>query len=195
MMRKEHLIVPMLLLLAAACGEGGEPGLSSTGAGGGEGSIPDTTAPIGDAGTGGGEDESITVAGLYTVPVDDASLSPFATQPVLLDWRERNGKYQLDYDFPEELTGVSQRVSFEGQPAQDGSIELAGDLGSASCSADPTGAGFVCTERFPQLEFDLARLERDFEQRGLPAIEIARRLEVASILQSDPIGVLSFSLE
>jgi len=194
-MRKELFIVVMLLLLAAACGESGEPSISNTGAGGGEGSIPDAAAPVGDAGTGGGEDESITVDGLYTVPVDDASLSPFATQTVLLDWGERNGEYRLDYDFPEELTGISQRVSFEGQTAQDGSIELVGDLGSASCSADPTGAGFVCTERFPQLEFDLDRLERNFEQRGLSALEIARRLEVASIFQSDPIGVLSFSLE
>ncbi|MDH3199478.1 MAG: hypothetical protein OEM15_01160 [Myxococcales bacterium] len=195
MMRKECFIVVMLLSLAVACGESGDPSLSATGAGGGDGAIPDATASVGDGGTGGGEDGFVTVDGLYTVPVDDASLSPFATQPVLLDWRARNGEYRLDYDFPVELTGLSQRVSFEGQAQPDGSIELVGDLGSASCSADPTGARFVCTERFPQLEFDLTRLARDFEQRGLSAIEIARRLEVASIFQSDPIGVLSFSLE
>ncbi|MDH3726912.1 MAG: hypothetical protein OER77_05230 [Myxococcales bacterium] len=195
MMRKELLIVVMLLLLAAACGDSGKPGLSNMGAGGSEGSTPDIATPVGGGGTGAGEDGSITVDGLYTVPVDDASLSPFATQPVRLDWRERNGEFRLNYDFPEELTGISQRVSFEGRAAQDGSIELTGDLGSASCSADPTGSGFVCTERFPQIQFDLERLERDFEQRGLPALEIARRLEVASIFQSDPIGVLTFSLE
>ncbi len=194
MTHKERLTIGMLLLLAAACGESGEPGSSSTGAGGGDGSNPDTAAPVGDAGTG-GEDGSITVDGLYTVPVDDPSLSPFATQPVVLDWRERNGDYRLDYDFPEELTGISQRVSFEGQAAQDGSIELVGDLGSASCSADPTGSGFVCTERFPQIQFDLDRLERNFEQQGLSPLEIARRLEVAAIFQSDPIGILSFSLD
>ncbi len=194
-MRKELFIVVMWLLLATACGESSDPGISSTGAGGGEGSIPDTAAPVGDTDTGDGEDDSITVDGLYTVPVDDASLAPFATQPVRLDWRDRNGEYRLDYDFPEELTGISQRVSFEGRAAGDGSIQLLGALGSASCSADPTGSGFVCTERFSGIQIDLDRLERDFEQRGLSALEIARRLEVASIFQSDPIGVLSFSLE
>lgn len=192
-MHKEFLIIVSLLLLAVACGDSGEPGLSNTGAGGTGGSIPDATAPVG--GAGGVEDGSITVDGLYTVPVDDASLTPFATQPVLLDWRDRNGEFRMDYDFPEELTGISQRVSFEGRAAQDGTIELLGDLGSASCSADSTGSGFVCTERFPQIEFDLARLARDFEQRGMSALEIARRLEVATIFQSDPIGVLSFSIE
>jgi len=45
------------------------------------------------------------------------------------------------------------------------------------------------------MAFDLERLERDLQRRGLPADEIARRLEVATVFQSYPIGVLSFSLD
>jgi hypothetical protein len=168
-MPEKHLMIGMVLALALVVACGGS--------------------------TGDDEAESVTLDGLYRVPVSDESLLPFATQAVVLDWRERNGEYRLDYDFPVELTGISQRVSFEGQAAQDGSIQFVGDLGSASCTADPVGSGFLCTERFPQLQFDLERLQRDFEQRGLPSLEIARRLQVASIFQSDPIGVLSFSLD
>jgi len=47
----------------------------------------------------------------------------------------------------------------------------------------------------PQMAFDLERLQRDLERRGLPTEEIARRLEVATLSQSDPIGILSFSLD
>ena len=45
------------------------------------------------------------------------------------------------------------------------------------------------------MAFDLERLERDLQRRGLPADEIARRLEVATVFQSYPIVVLSFSLD
>jgi len=45
------------------------------------------------------------------------------------------------------------------------------------------------------MAFDLERLQRDLERRGLPTEEIARRLEVATLSRSDPIGILSFSLD
>ena len=141
------------------------------------------------------EAEAVRVDGDYSVPVDDPSLEPFASQSVVVDWRDSNGQYRLDYDFPADLTGVTQRVVFDGARAPDGTILLSGDLGSASCGASTAGDGFVCTERFPQMAFDLERLERDLQRRGLPADEVARRLEVATFFQSDPIGVLSFSLD
>ncbi|MBW2376912.1 MAG: hypothetical protein JRF55_13150 [Deltaproteobacteria bacterium] len=77
----------------------------------------------------------------------------------------------------------------------EGTIQLVGDLGSASCEPDVLGSGFVCTERFPQMAFDMERLQRDLERRGLPADEVARRIEVATFFQSDPIGILTFALD
>lgn len=142
-----------------------------------------------------GEAEAVTIDGVYSVPVSDPALEPFASQPVVLDWRDSGGRYRLDYDFPSDLTGTSQRVSFEGARDPAGMIQLTGALGTATCEASSSGSGFICTERFPQMTFDLERLQRDLERRGLPENEIARRLEVATFFQSDPIGILSFTLE
>ena len=169
-MHNTHSILGFALALVVACGDPNVPELA----------------------TDGGSDD-IRLDGVYSVPVSEPSLEPFASQPVVVDWRETNGRYRMDYDFPSDLTGVSQRVSFEGSLTGDGTIQLTGDLGSASCESDPLGTSFVCIERFPQLAFDLERLERDFERRGLPADEIAQRIEVARLFQSDPIGILSFA--
>ena len=183
-----HRMLGIALALVAACGDGYVPDLAPNG---GDAAVPNDGGP--DAGTDPREPEAVTLDGVYSVPVSEPVLEPFATQPVAVDWREANGRYRMDYDFPTDFTGVSQRVSLTGRLTADGTIELAGDLGSASCEPDPSGIGFVCTERIPQMRFDLERLQRDFERRGLPAGEIARRIEVASFFQSDPIGILSFA--
>lgn len=140
-------------------------------------------------------DEAIKVDGVYSVPVDEPALEPYASQPVIVDWRATNGQYRMDYDFPADLTGLSQRVAFEGRLTAAGSIELSGDLGTASCEPSASGSGFRCTERFPQMEFDLERLQRELERRGLSPEEVARRLAVATFFESDPIGILVFTLD
>lgn len=183
-----HRMLGIALALVAACGDGDVPDLAPNG---GDAAVPNDREP--DAGTDPGDSEAVRLDGVYSVPVGDPGLEPFASQPVVVDWRDANGQYRMDYDFPTDFTGVSQRVSFTGRLSGDGTIQLAGDLGSASCEPDPSGTGFVCTERFPQMRFDLDRLQRDFERRGLPAGDIARRIEVASFFQSDPIGILSFA--
>ncbi len=183
----------LVLLLLVACGD---PSAELTTAG--DAAVPND--PRIDAGidpgvVDPGDGEAIRLDGVYTVPVTEPSLEPFASQPVVLDWREANGEYRMDYDFPTDLTGVSQRVAFEGSLTRDGTIQLTGDLGSATCEPDASGTHFVCTERFSDIAFDLPRLQRDFERRGLSAAEITRRLEVATLFQSDPIGILEFALE
>lgn len=187
MTHNTHRLLGLVLALVVACGDNNVPELATDG--GSDAAIPNDP---GDAATDPGESEALRLDGVYSVPVTEPSLEPFASQPVVVDWRETNGRYRMDYDFPTDLTGVSQRVSFEGSLTRDGTIQLFGDLGSASCEPDPLGTSFVCAERFPQMAFDLERLQRDFERRGLPAHEIAQRIEVASFFQSDPIGILSF---
>jgi hypothetical protein len=172
MMQPMTATLAAALALLAACGD----------------SVPDTGADP-------GETEPVTLDGVYSVPVPDPALEPYASQPVVLEWRDDNGRYRLDYDFPSDLTGTSQRVAFEGFREPGGTIRLSGSLGTATCEASPSGSGFLCTERFPRMVFDLERLQRDLERRGLPPNEIARRLEVAAFFQSDPIGILSFSLD
>lgn len=184
-----------LMFLAACGGSSVSPLNPNPDAAGPDGGLPNDPGAALDAGSTPGESEAVTVDGIYSVPVTDASLEPFASQPVVLDWRDSNGEYRLDYDFPAELTGVSQRVAFEGVRAPGGTIQLTGALGSASCEPSSSGAELVCTERFTQMAFDLERLERDLQRRGLSAGDVERRLEVAAFFQSDPIGILSFSLD
>jgi len=186
-------VLVIVLTLSTACGDGATSSIDADTPLGDM--SPSDPSPEMDAGVFPAEAEAVTVDGTYSVPVTDPLLEPFASQPVVVDWRDSNGQYRLDYDFPTDLTGVSQRVSFEGVRTGDGPILLDGDLGSASCSPATVGAGLVCMERFPQLAFDLDRLQRDLERRGLPSDEIARRIEVATFFQSDPIGILSFTLE
>jgi len=193
MMFDRHITLGLALALLIACGDANMPALPTDG-GSGE-AVPGDPGSATDAGTDPGDAEVGSFDGTYSVPVNDPVLEPFASVPVVLDWREANGEYRLDYDFPTDLTGVSQRVSFEGSLTRDGTIQLSGDLGSASCESDTSGTSFMCTERFPQMAFDLERLQRDLERRGLPADEIARRIEVASVFRSDPIGILVFALD
>ena len=181
------------LLLLVACGDASQPALDP-GVGPDEPSPDDPPAMPADAGER-GEAEAVRLDGVYSVPVDDPSLAPYASQPVVLDWRDGNDQIRLDYDFPTDLTGVSQRVSFDGVRAADGTIELQGELGSATCEPSAPAGTIVCTERFPLMTFDLERLQRDLERRGLTTEEIARRLEVAALFQSDPIGILEFAVE
>lgn len=198
MINTSRNIPTIALLLLAACGDTSAVDLT----GDGDAAVPnepgmDAGVDPGNESMGGepSDGEAIRLDGVYTVPVTEPSLEPFASQPVVLDWREANEEFRMDYDFPTDLTGVSQRVSLEGGLTREGTIELAGDLGSATCTPDASRTTFVCTERLPQMAFDLQRLQRDFERRGLPSSEIARRLEVARVFQSDPIGILEFAVE
>lgn len=194
MMEYMKTMLGVALALLAACGDGAVSTLDADAG-------PDGFVPAEDAGAGptnpadSTENEAVTLDGVYSVPVPDPSLEPFSSQPVVLDWRDNNGQYRLDYDFPTDLTGVSQRIAFEGVRTPDGTILLSGDVGSASCELSSAGDGLVCTERFSEMSFDLERLQRDLERRGLPSNEVARRLEVAAFFKNDPIGILVFSLE
>lgn len=190
-MQTNYRTLGIAVVFLVACGEGSAPELGTDG----EGEPAVFNDPAMDAAIDPGDDEAARLDGVYSVPVTEPSLEPFASQPVVVDWRELNGQYRMDYDFPTDFTGVSQRVSFEGGVTREGTIQLLGDLGSASCEPDALGIGFVCTERFPQMAFDMERLQRDLERRGLPADEVARRIEVATFFQSDPIGILTFALD
>ena len=125
--------------------------------------------------------------GLYSIPVDDPALKPFATVAIYNIRRvAADGQIELTYPIPAVLTGLRQDVVLTGSSAGN---ELSGPAGQSSCISHETRV--ECDMLLGGLEFDQEGLRVGLQQIGLLPDEIEARLRVAELFQADPIGVLT----
>jgi hypothetical protein len=174
-------------------------GASSTGGGESSGGDGVTAGSGGDSsGAGGGAGSSSdqrSSSASYFVPVPE-ELMPWATYPVGgVVVRQDGDNLEIRYGFPRWLNGVRARIVLTGvSPEGTTTFEVsAGELGTGTCTRD--GARFECAEVLPGLEVDRDGARKEMEGAGLPAEEIAKRLDVTDSFAADPIGVLTFELE
>lgn len=145
------------------------------------------------AAPGAAEDES-GIRGIYRVPVAEG-LDPWATYPVDGIEVEREGDYiKIEYMFPSWLAGEVQQVELEGVfTGTEASFPVtAGAMGSGAC--DVSGPRFVCTENLPGVAVNLEKAKANMRAAGLPADEVAQRLQVTEAFSVDPIGIVEFDM-
>ncbi|MEZ4446977.1 MAG: hypothetical protein R3B72_48300 [Polyangiaceae bacterium] len=186
----------MACALLVACG-GADPESGAGGAGGdaaggqGAGNDPLAALPacVPDGQT---EPPHMDVAGaVYSVPVP-VELEAYASYPIGDVSLCRTGnQLEMGYSLPALLVGKKTRVSFAGtvEPTST-AYALSSTDGTADCQR--SGAAWTCTEQFTGLVVDLTEVAKEAE--GLTAAEAQARLDVSTIFQGDPIGILDFQL-
>ncbi|HEY3496786.1 MAG TPA: hypothetical protein VGK73_18940 [Polyangiaceae bacterium] len=175
-MRAASSILLLAVVVAPACGSG------STGDG----------VPRGMAGAAGTGTEASGSA-IYRVPVT-AELEPWARYPVdEVEFERDGGRVTISYPFPEWLSGDSEDIDLEGDYEEGAaSFDVTAEQGSGTCTR--TGTRYECTEHLPGLEVDPERARESMEDAGLDREEIARRLLVTGVFETDPIGILEFEV-
>lgn len=129
------------------------------------------------------------IRGTYTVPTSNVELAPSAVFPV----RFRSDNYfanptQIAFPLPAELTGTAQTIALQKQ--EDGT--WAGDQVQGNCSQ--TRRNFTCNLAFKNLPFDPQAVDTLIQSKYLDPIEAARRRQVSTLFQGEPIGVINYEL-
>lgn len=129
--------------------------------------------------------------GIYSIPVEDPALEPYAEFPV----KFRSDVYDsdpnlLEFPLPVELVGVPTTIRMEKQedPA---AVTYVGDGAEGTCQR--SGRWLVCRMSFTGLPFDPAAAEAAIDAR-FGAGEAPLRKQVASVFRSQPIGILKYRL-
>lgn len=128
----------------------------------------------------------------YEVPTTNPALAPHAYFPVPdVHYFAVGGTVTLEYDFPEELSGiVDQTVTLSGPIEPDGSSTLSGAQGTGVCTVEN---GIVrCVETFTDLPLDPARAMMLAGSYSPDAEAQAARVDVIELFVSDPIGIVVF---
>ncbi|MCA9645831.1 MAG: hypothetical protein H6718_21050 [Polyangiaceae bacterium] len=129
------------------------------------------------------------LSGSYSVPVS-ANLEAYAAYPVGdISICRTETTIELGYSLPALLVGKKTRVDFSGgvDPSATQHV-LSGKDGTATCNR--IGKAWSCLEHFMGIEVDLQRVAD--EAAALSPAEAQGRIDVATVFQGDPIGVLEF---
>jgi hypothetical protein len=136
-----------------------------------------------------------TFSGSYRVPVVDTKLSAAARFDIAkIDWGVTDGIAKLDYDLPAGLVGGTIKVELVGAyDASTGTARLAGELGTADCTASATKV--ECREVFTGLgalpiSMDTVTRLAQREYNGA----VKDRVDVVLVFGSDPIGIAEVNL-
>lgn len=134
-------------------------------------------------------EQASTVAAVYSVPVA-AELVVAARMPVSnVRWKADARSAVLDYDLPQELTGLRQRVKLEGVfDATRNAYVLAGPIGTGECTV--VGAALRCTEQLTNVTVDAAAAAR----LTPPSVDLLKRQSVIEQFAVDPVGILDATL-
>lgn len=180
-MRSEHkeLVAGLIVLLVSGCGSTSSPPSSPSN----DGALSERDAAV-----------LTPPLPYYEVPVDDPSLAPHAFFSVPdVHYVVADGIVTLDYDFPEELSGVfDQTVELRGPVDADGGATISGPQGTGTCTV---ASGVVrCIEYFSALPVDAARAHSLAGAYGTDTIARGARLAVIDRFVADPIGIVVFDL-
>ncbi len=130
----------------------------------------------------------------YEVPVDDPALAPhvFFTVPDV-HYVVTGDTVTLDYDFPEDLSGVfDQTVELSGPVDAHGNSTIAGPQGTGTCTVND---GIVrCIEHFSALPINPERARSFVSSYSTDSASRAARLAVLDRFIADPIGIIVFDL-
>jgi hypothetical protein len=141
----------------------------------------------------GGDPPPAVVHGTYRVPVPD-DLAPFATYELddasveIVD-----GVLTVQFRLPEGLLGFTAPATFTGNVASSGGaveVAVSGYMGHGSCRFD---GGVECALAYYAVETDLTAVTEYWRARGDAFIDA--RVQVASLFDDDPLGVLRLSVE
>lgn len=129
--------------------------------------------------------------GTYRVPVPD-DLAPFAVYE--LDDASlvlAGGTLTVSFSLPEGLLGFTSTATFQG-PAPDTAAEVtvSGLQGHGTCRLDGT---IECALTYHAVQADLAAVTAYWRTRGDAFVDA--RVQVASLFDDDPLGVLRLSVE
>lgn len=129
--------------------------------------------------------------GTYRVPVPD-DLAPFAVYP--LDDAAlvlAGGTLSVSFTLPQGLLGYASTATFQGA-APDGATEVtvSSFQGHGTCRLD---GGIECALSYYAVQADLAAVTAYWRARG--DANVAARVQVASLFDDDPLGVLRLTIE
>jgi hypothetical protein len=137
------------------------------------------------------DDEPAIVHGTYRVPVPD-DLAPFAIYEVADATVDvSGGVLQVSFVIPEGLLGFPAAASFAGaaQPGV-GDVAVGGPQGHGTCRVDGT---IECALQYYAVSADLEAVSAYWRARGDAFVDA--RIQVASLFDDDPLGVLRLSVE
>lgn len=128
--------------------------------------------------------------GEYAVPVEP-SLAAVASNPVSVKFRiENSGAVRLQYDLPPVLVGAGKRIDLTGVTGADGTTQLSGAAGTATCTTDVAG-DVRCVERLSGVAFDAVAVATALDRASISGVERMQRLDVSQRFSVDPLGVLT----
>jgi hypothetical protein len=126
----------------------------------------------------------------YSVPVDSADLEPWSHYAVAAAGAKvKNGTITFHYPFPNFISGKQQFVELVG-PFTAGQTHVdvsAGAMGTGTC--DLADEIWSCHEHLPGMKVSATVARRAMTAAGMPAAQIAKRLQVTERFSVDPIGI------
>jgi hypothetical protein len=138
----------------------------------------------------GGDPPPAVVHGTYRVPVPD-DLAPFSVYELdeasveIVD-----GTLHVSFLLPEGLLGFSTVATFVGPVTPGAEIAVSGLMGHGTCRFD---GNVECALAYYAVETDLAAVTAYWRARGDAFVDA--RVQVASLFDDDPLGVLRLSVE
>ena len=138
----------------------------------------------------GGDPPPAVVHGTYRVPVPD-DLAPFASYELddasveIVD-----GQLHVSFQLPEGLLGFSSSATFTGPVSAAAEIAVSGAMGHGTCRFD---GNVECALAYYAVQTDLAAVTAYWQARGDAFVDA--RVQVASLFDDDPLGVLRLSVE
>lgn len=121
----------------------------------------------------------------YEVPAP-ADLAPLANfEMTNLVSRTRNGRVEMKYTLPQELTG--EKIEVRVRADRNNPNLLTGPLGHMECSGDD------CAVHYPNADIYNTKVAKFLIDKGFSGTELDERLKVAQLFKSgDPAGVVHF---
>jgi hypothetical protein len=111
------------------------------------------------------------------VPAELKEYAHFYLSDLQVDSR-RDGRIKITYTLPLVITGVKNRIRFEGTVGEDGVARLTGEHNSTmECRAE--GEGQKCVAKYHGIEQDLEAVASLLDTLKVPAEEKEMRLAVA----------------
>lgn len=132
---------------------------------------------------------SAALMGVYSVPVQDEKLKPYATFPShAIEVKKSGDQVAIEYYLPGELVGTYTEINFEGTVKSDGSAELTNPEGTMTCAS--LKAPFTCKMKYSNLKIDPQAVEKYLKTVSKSPEEFKARMIVAGGFGSDPVGIL-----
>ena len=126
--------------------------------------------------------------GVYSVPVNDKSLEPFANFSVIITQRRDGNKVFINFKLPAELVGTEKEIILEGIQRSD-ELKLIGEYSEGICKLKDDLQ--VCSLKYNSaLNINKLEVSNYLRMRNLSSTELQMREEVALQFSNDPIGIL-----